>query len=48
MQRISKNGILDNNEYPMHLLKLVRCLAIMPIAGTVQLLESMSIATALN
>ena len=49
MHRISLHRILDDNNFAMHLLKLVRCLVIMPItAGIVQSLESMSTITALN
>ena len=40
-----RDGILDNNDFVMHLLRLVRCPVIMPItAGTVRSLESMSTA----
>ena len=49
MHRISKNGILDNRDFAMHLLRLVRCLAIMSITASIaQSLESMSTATMLN
>jgi len=41
MQGISMNGILDNNESIVHLLRLVICLVIMHIsASTVRSLES--------
>ena len=49
MHRISSHGVLDNDDFAMHLLSLVRCPAIMPItASTVWSLESMSTAIALN
>ena len=49
MHHISLHGILDNNNFAMHLLKLVRCSVIMTITvGIVQSLEIMSIATTLN